>query len=594
MIFQPLTLQQIILCIKEYHHIDDLEIQKIESMFGIVKKSISDKMSTSDGFVDEKRFNYYVNHSMAVAQYIASWRFDYTVVIAALLHVLPANNIESLEVLKPSIDNEVYTILKGCDDIHKQISSFKASHSVDVEGVNNDYLDSPYPESFYIEIASHVDILTRNLNNKSEKVLAFAQETREFLIPQVKHIHAYWMVDFLEELCFRIENRIVYEKIMSIIHQVDNLNEFYRWQFITKLNRIFDKNSNIIPKSLQKIQTFIKLFYANKRSIVSIYRFITQRNPMLQANDTLWYDLEKLNNFARTAFYDLTLVLDDKVKFEDPYTTIEVFMTYFETMLQPEGVFLYGCYRTTKKDSFYFLLSDPMKNMYRFFVKTESQYLHYLYGDIIARDKFNLNYLSRKNDSKIKVFRKDGMAEMVKKGITVLDFAFMIHEDLGLHFGSAILNQNERLLPAHTILNNGDTVEIKKSEKVTAELNWFRYLKTDLAVNYLIKYFKTLHKQSDVSIKVLTKDGSVAWIQEGATVLDFAFMVHKDMGLCFEYALINNSKKHYPIDYVICDGDAVIIQKAPTVQADYYWFRHVKTTKAINYLIDYFKHRKVN
>src|SRR5699024_9715197 len=180
-----------------------------------------------------------------------------------------------------------------------------------------------------------------------------------------------------------------------------------------------------------------------------------------QIDVTLDYDLKKLKNFSRTAFYDLTLVLDDVIESEKKYSLIDVFMQYFEAMLRSEGVFIYGCYQTTQKEALYFLISDPMKNIYRFFVKTESQYLHYLYGDIIAREKFNLNYLTRRNESRIKVFRKDGTAEMVKKGTTVLDFAFMIHEDLGLHFGSAILNQNERLLPAHTILNNGDTVEIK-------------------------------------------------------------------------------------------------------------------------------------
>lgn len=581
-----LTLQQIICFIKEYHHIDDLEIKNIESSYELVCKCIIDKIGPLNSNINEEKFNYYVKQSLSVAKYIASWRFDYTVVIASLFHVLLANDIKPLEELKPLIEENIYIILKGYNDIHNQIRLFKIKR----EDVSEEYLSSPYPESFYIEIAAHVNILACNLNSNDEKILDFAQDTREHLIPQVKHIHAYWMVDFLEELCFKIENRVVYKKMVAIIQQVDNLNEFYCWQFITKLNRIFDKNSNITPSKLHEIQSSIKLFYANKRSVISIYRFITQNDPIQQIDVTLDYDLKKLKNFSRTAFYDLTLVLDDVIESEKKYSLIDVFMQYFEAMLRSEGVFIYGCYQTTKKEAFYFLISDPMKNIYRFFVKTESQYLHYLYGDIIAREKFNLNYLTRRNESRIKVFRKDGTAEMVKKGTTVLDFAFMIHEDLGLHFGSAILNQNERLLPAHTILNNGDTVEIKKSEKITAELNWFRYLKTDVAVNYLIKFFKTQYKRSNGNIKVLTKDGSVAWIQEGSTVLDFAFMVNRDKGLCFDYALINNNNERYSVDYVLCDGDIVTIQKSPVVKADYYWFRHVKTKKAINYLIDYFEH----
>lgn len=583
------TLQQIIHYIKENHPIDDMEIQKIESAIQLLKDCFLDGDIIDNSNSCDDDLVYYVSHSMAVAQYIASWRFDYTVVIAALLHELPVNNIKSLDDLEPLIDELTYAVLKGYIDIHMELSSFELSHSVDDEGIINNYLNSPYPESFYIEIAEHVDILSRNLNNYSEKALSFAQKTREILIPQVKHINAYRMVDMLEELCFKIENKKVYQAISSTIQKVDDLNEFYRQQFITVLNRIFDKNSNIIPPKLKQIQSCIKLFYANKRSVVSIYRFITQNDAILQQDKTLQYDLEKLNNFYRTAYYDLVLVLDEEVLSEDNCTTIDVFMEYFETMLQPEGAFLYGCYYTTNKDSYYFLLSDSMRNMYRFFVQSESDYLHYLYGDIISRDKFNLNYLSKKNESQIKVFRKDGTAEMVDKGITVLDFAFKIHEDLGLHFANAILNKNDRLLPAHTILSNGDTIEIIKSDNITAELNWFRYLKTDLAINFLIKYFKTLYKRTEYNIKVFTKDGSAVWIQDGATVLDFAFMIHKDLGLHFDYALINGGKRHFSVDYVLSDGDTVIIQQAMTINVDYYWFRHVKTAKAINQLIDYFK-----
>lgn len=66
-------------------------------------------------------------------------------------------------------------------------------------------------------------------------------------------------------------------------------------------------------------------------------------------------------------------------------------------------------------------------------------------------------------------------------------------------------------------------------------------------------------------------------------------MIHEDIGYHCEYALINASKRHYPISYVLSDGDQVILFKSNDIHPEYYWFRHVKTEKAINYLIDYFK-----
>lgn len=584
---QDSMLKKIILCTKKYHPIDDNAVKKIEGSYKLLFDCAEHSEISKEGDSCEEDSYYIINHSLAVAWYIASWRFDYPVVIAALLHELAVKKIIQLDTLSSTIEETAYAVLKEYTEMHVRISSIDQEHLIDDEDVNNNFINSLYPESFYIMIADHVDTMSRSLKNCNKKNLEFAQKTREILIPQVKAIHAYKMVDILEELCFQIENQLVYEKISIIIRKIDRLNEFYRQQFIKSLTRIFDKNSNITPENLKKFQPHIKLFCTNKRSVASIYRFITHNNPTLHSHPTLQYDLEKLNNFYRTAYYDLVLVLSDDIA-KANCTTVDVFMQYFETMLQSEGAFLYGCFFTSNKDSYYFLLSDPMKNMYRFFVQSESDYLHYLYGDIISHDKLDLNYVPPKSEAEIKVFRKDGSAEMVEKGTTVLDYAFKIHEDLGLHFGHAILNKNGRPIPAHTVISNGDTVEIKKSETITADLNWFRYLRTDLAINYLIKYFKTQYKRTKSTIKVLIRDGDIIQIQEGATILDLAFMLRKEMGLYFDYAIVNDSKQHFSVDYVLRDGDTIVIQQAPTVQADYHWFKHVKTVNAIDQLVSYF------
>lgn len=482
-----MSLQHIIHYVKEYHPLDESDLKKIENAFQLMMDCFSD--SKIDGGIVQSKA-YCQEHSVAVAQYVASWRFDYTVVIAALLHELPVKKIKSLADIKPHVDESVYRVLEGYVRIHEQLISTQFGHYTDEDGTGKVYLNNQVPESLYIEIAEHVDILSRNKNDGNEEALDFARKTRENLIPQVMHINAYRLVDMLEELCFKIENGEAYQRIYTMIQKVNSLNAFYRHQFIKKLEHIFDKNSNITAQSLKIFQPYIKLLSVNRRSVISIYRFITQLDPSSPYNSTFQLDLEKINNFYRTAYDELTLVLDDDILSKEGCTVVDVFLKYFETMLQPEGAFLYGYYYTTNRNSCYFLLSDPMKNMYRFFVQSESDYLYYLYGNIISRDKFDLNYSSKTHDSEIKVFRKDGTAEIVEKGITVLDFAFKIHEDLGLHFGGAILNKNNRPLPAYTVISNGDTVEIIKSEKITADLNWFRYLKTDLAINYLIKYFK--------------------------------------------------------------------------------------------------------
>ena len=69
-----------------------------------------------------------------------------------------------------------------------KLLSFPLFWSVSYRDYENYELCSRYPKAFYIEIAAHMDVLLRNINNQNEKILTFAQKTREILIPQVKYM----------------------------------------------------------------------------------------------------------------------------------------------------------------------------------------------------------------------------------------------------------------------------------------------------------------------------------------------------------------------------------------------------------------------
>lgn len=574
----PPELQLIVHNLEHFHTITALEIECIHSAHSFVAEA-SGRLSDDQLLV----------HSIKVAEYIASWRFDHTVVIAAMLHRVVAHYDNIFEQSTLHINESTANILKGYIDIHQQITEATLECTLSSQGKKHIQPISLYPESFYILIAEHIVMLSSKQANVDDNTLLLAQQTREIIIPQVKRINAYKMVDMLEELCFQIEKNTIYLQICSVIEQIEVLSCYYRKQFTTRLHHIFDPHSNILPTTLKKLQPYIKLFSENKRSLVSIYRFITKADSVFASETSINDDMEKIKNVYRTAYYDLTLVIDDDFLRQGDLTTIDLFLEYYDQMLRPDGVYLYGFYPTTSKDSYYFLLSDPMKNMYRFFIKSESEYLYFLYGDIINREKYEIINEPHKSKSKIKIFRRDGSPDFVEKGTTVLDFAFKIHEDLGLHFDHAKLNNNDKAMPPYTVINNGDTVEIVKSHRITAELNWFRYVKTETALNYLIKYYKTQYLQSGGMIRVAKSNGESFLLQAGSTVLDFAFAVHRELGLYFSYALINGQKNHFSVDHILANGDTVTIVTTHTVQANYDWFRHTVTTTATNFLIDYFK-----
>ncbi|MBQ7432860.1 MAG: TGS domain-containing protein [Lachnospiraceae bacterium] len=287
--------------------------------------------------------------------------------------------------------------------------------------------------------------------------------------------------------------------------------------------------------------------------------------------------------------YDITLIINDDIHKESTLSPIDIFFHYFHIYSKELGLFILDYCNTTHKDSSYFMLCDTMNNLYRFFVKTETDYSYYLFGDIIDNDK-NV-FIFHNPENKINVFKDDGACTTMPVGSTVLDFAFKLHEDIGLSFDYALLNNNTEHIPAHTQLNQGDAVKIVQKDDYSAEIQWFRYVKNPTSVNSLIKYFaKELSRlKQDKEITITTEDGLPTRIANGATALDVAFQIHEDLGLHFSYALINGKKKHMPAHTLLRDGDYVIIKKANNVSPDLQWFGYVKTRYAVKRLIQYFK-----
>ena len=135
-----------------------------------------------------------------------------------------------------------------------------------------------------------------------------------------------------------------------------------------------------------------------------------------------------------------------------------------------------------------------MENLYRLFIRSFDSYTHYLLGNIVDSDNNlffkNVNEISPVDTYKpqIKVFKRNGAACYIDAGATVLDFAFLIHSELGLHFDYAIVNHETTKRGMHYVLSEGDEVEVFASEDISAKIPWFKHAKTSKAVKKLIDY----------------------------------------------------------------------------------------------------------
>ena len=88
----------------------------------------------------------------------------------------------------------------------------------------------------------------------------------------------------------------------------------------------------------------------------------------------------------------------------------------------------------------------------------------------------------------ILVFTPKGEQKSIQKGATALDFAYMIHSEIGNKAIAAKVNM--RLVPLSYVLKTGDQVEIISAEDEHPKTEWLDFLQTRHARNLVMDWFR--------------------------------------------------------------------------------------------------------
>ncbi len=119
-------------------------------------------------------------------------------------------------------------------------------------------------------------------------------------------------------------------------------------------------------------------------------------------------------------------------------------------------------------------------------------------------DTFKLNLFA----SEIFVFTPTGEIKTMPQGSTALDFAFMLHSELGLSCIGAKVNH--KLEPLTYVLKGGDQVEVLTSQQQQPQQEWLDYVTTAKAKSALKAFFrgedrKYIRKGEDMYAHILKK-----------------------------------------------------------------------------------------
>ena len=100
-------------------------------------------------------------------------------------------------------------------------------------------------------------------------------------------------------------------------------------------------------------------------------------------------------------------------------------------------------------------------------------------------------------EDEVYVFTPKGDIKMLPKGATTIDFAYLIHEQVGNTLVGARINGD--MVPITTKLKNGDIVSIITSEGSKGpSRDWIKVVKTPMAKARITKFFKNEKKEENI------------------------------------------------------------------------------------------------
>lgn len=440
----------------------------------------------------------YIMHPLRVARLIASWGFESDLVCVALLHDVVEDCESTLEDITELFGSTISKTVDAVTAIHHELQEAENPTKEELDTLSDVRLQEKMSEkALYIKVADRIDNLRTIDKFPEEKKIAKAKHTREIIIPMLIKEGAFELVDILEDLCLKIEHPDRYTTINNTYTELLNMNSFTTNKVLKLLSEVFTQNSSHVPSDLYTYLNYVTDFTYNPRSTISVYRQINHEA------ENLTRDMPKLLHKKNIAMYDLTLVINDNIDSLKGYdnaselSPIDVFYKLYEQILSDRNIYILDYRMTTYGDSKYFVLCDKMDNLYRLFIKTETEYMRYKLGHIIdIEDVLIFEHIDNIDprdtyNQKIKVFKRDKAAMYIDAGATMLDFAFAIHSEIGRHFDYAIIDDSKTQHKAYERLNEGDTITIVTNPNIEPKLQWFKYVKTSKAVEHLIKLLST-------------------------------------------------------------------------------------------------------
>ncbi len=443
----------------------------------------------------------YITHPITVAKIVAQeMGFGKTAVVAALLHDTVEDCPEiSLQDIETNFGKEVAKIIDGLTKI-KTVPK-NCSKTQQSETFKDMFLKMAESKLIaFIKIADRLHNM-RTLADMSEssKMIKTAESLMVYA-PIAHRLGLFVIKKELENLSFEYRHPEEFKKVKQLVDEQGKrqANYFNQIEKVLKANlKDFQPNFQVkkITKSYYSVWGKMK---GNHKEVTEIHNFNSLR-IIFDPTDTHTEKQQCFMFYALLTDYFNVNVRGTKDWVTHPKTN------GFETLLvnlMIEGQWIEVQIMTTRMNQIAMRGFAENHDNSRQFLKT-TEWLKSLSQQLKDPNLTHEQVLRiiKPASKEIHVFTDRGELIVMKKGSTVLDYAFHIHTELGLKFRAAEVNGTPA--PYSTVLTHADSVYIITCESCQPSKKWLDHITTSKAESKLQKYFRGLRLENIKKGKII-------------------------------------------------------------------------------------------
>ena len=461
----------------------------------------------------------YISHPVAVATILFDLGMDSDTLSAALLHDVVEDTDVKLEEIKLRFGSDVAKIVDGVTKIRKinlnpaggeskkAVLSYDQKEEMKNESIRKTLLAMSEDERvILLKLADRLhNMRTLGSFTSDEKRKRIAYESLSLYAPLAYRLGIAHIKEELENLSLFYLDRIAYEEIEKDLSEHKEEREAFIKNAIEQINmRLGDMNPPpTIEGRIKGIYSLYKKMYTKQKDLSGINDLCAIR-VILGLNG----DCFAVMGIIHDIFTPVPGTFKDYISApkQNGYQSIHTVVSGpggqpFEVQIRTLdmhntarfGVAAHWKYKSEIESSKASGSANPFEAKFGFVRSLVEQ------QQIDNTESFTSIIKNEFSDEEVRVFTPDGDVKLLRKGVTVLDFAYAIHTDVGNKMKSAKVNGNT--VSFDHKLKTGDSVKIETSDEDVYGPNrsWLAYATTIEAKNKIKDWLKTHRKEENIS-----------------------------------------------------------------------------------------------